>query len=105
MSPEVIKKSGHGSPADIWSLGCCVLEMLTSKPPWSEHGRDPKVIMEVIRNTKTHPPYPDNITDECKQFLDLCFNLDQKLRPTSRELLLHPFVLSKILCSFEWVSY
>lgn len=48
MAPEVIKKTGHGKPADIWSIGCCVIEMLTSKPPWSEHGRDAKVIMKTI---------------------------------------------------------
>jgi serine/threonine protein kinase len=51
MAPEVIKRTGHGKPSDIWSLGCCVLEMLTSKPPWNEYGNDSKTIMEVIRNT------------------------------------------------------
>jgi serine/threonine protein kinase len=51
MAPEVIKRTGHGKPADIWSLGCCVIEMLTSKPPWNEYGKDAKIIMEVIKNT------------------------------------------------------
>ena len=83
MAPEVIRKSGHGKPADIWSLGCCVLEMLTSKPPWSELGRDIKKIMETIRDTKDHPIYPSGLSADCIQFLDLCFQLDQKIRPTA----------------------
>lgn len=65
MAPEVIRKSGHGKPADVWSLGCCVLEMLTSKPPWSELGRDIKKIMETIRDTKDHPIYPPGLSADC----------------------------------------
>ena len=94
MAPEVIKKNGHSKPADIWSLGCCVIEMMTSNPPWSEFGHDAKTIMGVIKNTKTHPVYPPNITRDCQEFLDLCFILDPIKRPTANEMLLHPFVFS-----------
>ena len=76
MAPEVIKKSGHGKPADIWSLGCCIIEMLTSRPPWSEYGKDAKIIMKTIVTEARPPRYPDKISEDCRQFLDYCFVQD-----------------------------
>ena len=36
MAPEVVKQTGHTKKADIWSVGCLVVEMLTGEHPWAQ---------------------------------------------------------------------
>jgi len=36
MAPEVVKQSAHTQKADIWSVGCLVVEMLTGEHPWAQ---------------------------------------------------------------------
>jgi serine/threonine protein kinase len=36
MAPEVILNKGYGRKADIWSLGCCIIEMITCSNPYGE---------------------------------------------------------------------
>ena len=49
IAPEVVLRSGHAKPADIWSIGCCVIEMLKGRPPWSERTRDGRSVLELIK--------------------------------------------------------
>lgn len=91
MAPEVIKGDGYGRKADIWSVGCTVIEMLTGSHPWPQMDNTWTAIFHIAKTT-TGPPIPDECSEEGRDFLNVCFQLDPKLRPVATELLHHPFV-------------
>ncbi|XP_057994005.1 mitogen-activated protein kinase kinase kinase YODA isoform X2 [Hevea brasiliensis] len=91
MAPEVIRNSnGCNLAVDIWSLGCTVLEMATAKPPWSQY--EGVAAMFKIGNSKELPAFPDNLSDDGKDFVRQCLQRNPSHRPTAAELLEHPFV-------------
>ncbi|KAJ0100349.1 hypothetical protein Patl1_20156 [Pistacia atlantica] len=91
MAPEVIKNSnGCNLAVDIWSLGCTVLEMATTKPPWNQY--EGVAAMFKIGNSKELPAIPDHLSDDGKDFVRKCLQRNPSCRPTAAELLEHPFV-------------
>ncbi|KAM3275155.1 hypothetical protein ACQJBY_043869 [Aegilops geniculata] len=91
MAPEVIVGSGHTFSADIWSVGCTVIEMATGKPPWSQQYQEVALLFHV-GTTKSHPPIPEHISPEAKDFLLKCLQKEPELRSSASDLLKHPFV-------------
>jgi len=91
MAPEVIKGTGYGRRADIWSVGCTTLEMLTAKHPWPALDNHWSA-MFAIAKAKEGPPIPDNLSPTCRDFLQCCLQVDARKRPTATEMLQHPFV-------------
>ncbi|XP_042482219.1 mitogen-activated protein kinase kinase kinase NPK1-like [Macadamia integrifolia] len=91
MAPEVILQTGHSFSADIWSVGCTVIEMATGKPPWSQQYQEVAALFH-IGTTKSHPPIPEHLSVEAKDFLLKCLQKEPNLRSTASELLQHPFV-------------
>ncbi|KAE8055375.1 hypothetical protein FH972_012216 [Carpinus fangiana] len=91
MAPEVIKNSnGCNLAVDIWSLGCTVLEMATTKPPWSQY--EGVAALFKIGNSRELPPIPDHLSEDGKNFVRLCLQRNPSHRPSAEQLLEHPFV-------------
>ncbi|KAF7834152.1 mitogen-activated protein kinase kinase kinase 3 [Senna tora] len=91
MAPEVVMNSnGYSLAVDIWSLGCTILEMATSKPPWSQY--EGVAAIFKIGNSKDMPEIPEHLSNDAKSFIKQCLQRDPSARPTAQRLLDHPFI-------------
>jgi serine/threonine protein kinase len=94
--------------ADVWSVGCVIVEMLTGNHPYHPLNqfaaiykvKRARVCSPALTPTRRAqisqgepPPYPeDGLSQEAKDFIALCFLQDPKKRPRAEELLKHPFL-------------
>ncbi|CAI7852998.1 unnamed protein product [Closterium sp. NIES-53] len=70
MAPEVIEMSGISPASDIWSVGCTVIELLTTKPPYFDLQPMP-ALFRIVQDDM--PPIPENVSAATSDFLHLCF--------------------------------
>ncbi|CAN6808677.1 hypothetical protein Bca4012_003020 [Brassica carinata] len=93
MAPEVInlkRTDGYGSSADIWSLGCTVLELLTRKIPYCDLENPYQALFRIGKGEL--PDIPDTLSLDARDFIIKCLRVNPEERPTAAELLNHPFV-------------
>ena len=78
--------------ADIWSIGCVLVQMLTKNPPWGDI-TDVQLVKKIVFEKK-YPTYtlPDNVSEHVEDFLQLCFKYNPNERPSAGDLLKHPFI-------------
>jgi len=87
----VILQTGHDRSADIWSVGCTVIEMYTGKPPFSELATAAAVMFRIA-STQEPPVLPDFVSDIAREFLSVCFHRNPQDRATADQLLQHKWL-------------
>lgn len=90
MSPEVARGESQGFPADVWALGCTIIEMATGSNPWPEVD-DPVSVLYKIGFSGEVPEFPPWLSEETKDFLSKCLKRNVEDRWTVKQLLEHPF--------------
>jgi mitogen-activated protein kinase kinase kinase 1 len=91
MAPEVLRGENYGRSCDVWSVGCSMIEMTTTKPPWgaSDVSNHLALIFKIASCVEP-PPIPDNLSPAVRDLLLRCLEVNREDRPPARELLKHP---------------
>jgi len=98
MAPEVFEEK-YSSKADIWSIGCVMVQMATGTPPWKDLGfSNPVSLFNHIKNQGGPPQVSISSSGESEEeqslfeaVLALCFRRTAKDRPTAHNLSRSPF--------------
>ncbi|CAI5740035.1 unnamed protein product [Peronospora destructor] len=87
LSPEMVKKDGHGIETDMWSFGCFIYELLTGSPPFQ--CEDMLRLYRLIQQGRVwYPPYLSGHATSLLKGL-LCISPTSRL--TAAQAMEHPF--------------
>jgi len=103
MSPERLASEPYGAPADVWSLGICVIQAATGRYPYSAIHSGPFDLSLQVQQQDA--PSVPGASKDLKKFLKCCLRKDPLRRATAKELLKHAFVkkhagASDVVCKF-----
>lgn len=95
MSPEIItgQYTDRSGVVDIWSLGCCVLEMATGRRPWANLDNEWAIMYHIAAGHKPQLPTPDQLSEAGRKFIARCLEHDPTKRPSSADLLRDPWIV------------
>mmetsp|Transcript_20399 Transcript_20399/g.30341 ORF Transcript_20399/g.30341 Transcript_20399/m.30341 type:complete len:567 (+) Transcript_20399:69-1769(+) len=91
MAPEVIKGEMYGPKVDVWSLGIMAHEMWEGEPPYMD--KDPiKALFLIVSKGRPEFKKASKLSSEFKDFVNQCTRMEPDQRPSSTDLLKHPFL-------------
>lgn len=96
MSPEAItgsKSSSYGA-VDVWSLGCCILEMATGRRPWANLDNEWAIMYHIAAGHLPLLPTNDQLSEAGMKFLMRCLEQDPNKRQSAMDALADPWLVA-----------
>lgn len=90
LSPEMVRKDGHGLETDMWSFGCFCYELLTGSPPFQSDNLSR--LFTLIEAGRVW--YPPELSHRAVSFLQGLLRVDPANRLTVTQAMTHPFLQS-----------
>eukprot|EP01090_Pellita_catalonica_P018684 TRINITY_DN6110_c0_g1_i1.p1 TRINITY_DN6110_c0_g1~~TRINITY_DN6110_c0_g1_i1.p1 ORF type:complete len:405 (-),score=52.33 TRINITY_DN6110_c0_g1_i1:85-1299(-) len=84
LAPEIIQLQKPTYACDIWSLGCTIIELITTRPPYFDMP-PMSALFKIVQDD--HPPLPEELSDIGQKFLIQCFQKQAEDRPQAIQLL------------------
>ncbi|KAL9181244.1 hypothetical protein ACHAXT_010049 [Thalassiosira profunda] len=85
MAPEVLCNEDYAEPADVFSFGIILWEMLTKECPYD--GMTPIQCALSVLNENKRPEIPDWCPQSLRALIEKCFLRDPSARPSFSEIL------------------
>ncbi|KAH7650456.1 hypothetical protein FG379_003528 [Cryptosporidium bovis] len=86
ISPESLTVGSFiNDKTDIWSIGCCIVEIFGGGVPYIKY-KDDAALVKIIKSGIT-PEIPSFFPSNLKKICSKCFSIDPNSRPSSYKLL------------------
>ncbi|ETW38134.1 NEK protein kinase [Plasmodium falciparum Tanzania (2000708)] len=95
MAPEICKNINYSFPADIWSLGIILYELISLKPPFKSNNSNMLSVAQKICEDEPDP-LPDSFS---KDLINLCYWMlkkDWKDRPTIYDIISTDYIQDEL---------
>jgi len=104
MAPEVVSGSSGSTHelhlADVWSLGCAVIEMATGRPLWHDDSNNATLMIKIASADafkQAKQRLKGRLSKAGEDFVRCCLTRDIASRPSARDLLRHEFFAGVVL--------
>lgn len=93
MSPEVCESKPYTFKSDVWALGCVLYELCTLQHAFLSDNLL-GLVYKIVKGT--YDAIPDIYSDDLRNLIDVILTKEESKRPTVQEILLLPFLKSKM---------